>query len=445
MSNQAMAAPAKTVRIRRPETEINRYLALSVLGTIGCAVGIGYWLQTANIVAATVAQGTLVVESDIKKVQHQTGGTIGEIFVREGDRVKAGDVLMRLKDTVVRSNAQLVRKQLDEQYVRQSRLEAERDARADMAFPAEMAGRESEPAITAIFAGERSLFESRRNSRAGQRAQMRERAAQLRDEISGYTAQQDATRRQFYLIQDELTGVQDLFAKNLVNISRLNTLQREVARLEGELGRLVATAAQARGKIAEIELQILQLDTDLRNEVVKDLRDVQSKVAELSERRITAEDILDHIDIRSPETGKVHQLSVHTVGGVINPGEQVMQIVPAKDQLLVEIKLPATEIDTIHIGQPASIKLTAFNARTTPQIDGSVSRISADLIKDQPNGPGNYVVRIAISASELDRLADQKLLPGMPAEIHIRGVERTALSYFLKPMMDQMGRIFRER
>ena len=436
---------------RRPETEINHYLWLSSLGTIGVLGVIGAWLVFSNIVAATVSQGVLVVASDVKKVQHQTGGTVGEIFVRDGDQVSAGDLLMQLKDTVPRSNMLLVRKQTDEQFIRQARLIAERDSATDISFPPELAARKDDPEIAAAFRGERNLFLSRRDTRDGQRAQLKERIAQLRNEIDGDIAQRDATNRQLILIRDELVGVQALFKQNLVSITRLNTLQRDVARLDGEVGKLQSTIAQARGKIAELALQILQQDTDLRGEVVKDLRDVQSKVAELTERLITAEDVLEHIDIRSPESGRVHQLSIHTVGGVITAGEQIMQIVPVRDELVVDTNIPANEIDTVRVGQPALIKFSAFNSRTTPEIGGVVTRVSADLVKDQPNSssnsgaPGHYVARIAIPKDELQKVADQKLLPGMPAEVHIRGAERSALSYFLKPLSDQLGRTFRER
>jgi HlyD family secretion protein len=430
---------------RGPETEIGRYLLLSFLTTVGVVAGVGYWLQTATLMSATVSQGTLVVESNVKKVQHQTGGTVGEILVKEGDLVRAGDIVMRLKDTTARSNLQLVQGQLDEQYIRQGRLEAERDKEQEISLVPAVASRVGDPGLAAMYLAERNLFGSRRSARDGQRGLLRERIAQMQDEVKGYIVQQDATTRQVVLLKEELTGLNDLLSKNLVNISRVNSMQRDLARLDGEYGRLVATAAQSRGKIAETELQILQIDQELRSEVVKDLREVQAKVAELVERKLAAEDVLRNIDLRSPENGRVHQMSVHTIGGVVASGEQIMQIVPEKDTLLVEARIAASEIDTIHVGQAAMVKLSAFNARTTPEVEGSVTRMSADLIKDQTSAVGSYVLRIAIPAAELKRAGDPKLLPGMPVEVHLRGTERTALSYFMKPLLEQFGRTFRER
>jgi HlyD family secretion protein len=439
-----MSAVTDTLE-RGPETEIPRYLLLSFLTTVGVVVGVGYWLQTAILLSATVSQGTLVVESNVKKVQHQTGGTVGEILVKEGDLVRAGDIVMRLKDTTARSNLHLVQQQLDEQYFRQGRLEAERDNDRELKLVSAVVNRVGDPVLASMYLAERNLFGSRRSARDGQRGLLRERIAQMLDEVKGYVVQQDATTRQIALLKDELTGLNDLLAKNLVSVSRVNGMQRDLARLDGEYGRLVATAAQSRGKIAETELQILQIDQDLRSEVVKDLREVQAKVAELVERKLAAEDVLNNIDLRSPETGKVHQMSVHTIGGVVASGEQIMQIVPEKDTLLVETRIPANEIDTIHVGQAAMVRLSAFNARTTPEVEGSVTRLSADLVKDQANAVGSYVLRIAIPAAELRRAGDPKLLPGMPVEVHLRGTERTALSYFMKPLTEQFGRTFRER
>ena len=230
-----------------------------------------------------------------------------------------------------------------------------------------------------------------------------------------------------------------------MQIQRVTALERDAARLEGERGQLIATTAQAKGKISEIELQILQIDQDLRSEVAKDLREVQGKIAELVERKVAAEDQLKRIDIRAPQNGMVHQSTVHTVGGVITPGEAIMLIVPEADALTVEAKLAPQDIDQVRVGQTAALRFSAFSQRTTPELAGVVSRVSADLTTDQRTGAAYYVVRITLSESELARLEGLRLVPGMPVEAFIRTGERTVLSYVLKPFTDQITRSFRSR
>ena len=239
--------------------------------------------------------------------------------------------------------------------------------------------------------------------------------------------------------------MRDLWRKNLVQIQRVTALERDAARLEGERGQLIAATAQSKGKISEIELQIIQIDQDLRSEVAKELREVQAKIAELVERKVAAEDQLKRIDIRAPQDGLVHQLAVHTVGGVITPGEAMMLIVPEADNLTVEAKLNPQDIDQVQPGQKAVLRFSTFNQRTTPELNGTVIRVSADLTTDQRSGVSYYTVRISIPEAEVARLGGLKLLPGMPLEAFIQTGERTVLSYLMKPMTDQIARAFRGR
>jgi HlyD family secretion protein len=412
-------------------------------------VGVGGWAATAPLSGAVVAQGTVVVDNSVKKVQHSVGGRVGEIRVKDGDKVRQGDLLLRLDETVVRANMQIITKQLDELAIRIARLNAERDGATAIAIPPTLADRQEKPEIAALITGERTLFESRKSASAGQKAQLRERIAQLRDEIDGLTAQQDAKAAEIVLVKKELGGMEQLWNQNLMPISKLTAAQREAARLDGERAHLVSTAASARGKISETELQILQIDQNQRSEVVKELHEAQAKEAELVERRAAAGDQLDHVELRAPEAGVVHQLTAHTVGGVIAPGEQVMVIVPENEALVVESRISPMDIDHVHVGQPASIRLPAFSMRTTPEFEGIVTRISADLTKDREmvNGPSFYVARLALTGEPGKRPEELglKLIPGMPAEAHIRTGERTALSYLLKPLNDQLGRAFKER
>jgi HlyD family secretion protein len=409
------------------------------------AGGVGGLAATTELSGAVIAPGSLVVDSNVKKVQHPTGGVVGELRARDGDKVKAGDIVVRLDETITQANLAIVVKSLNELQSRLARLEAERDNLDTLVFPAELLARAGDPELARSMTGERNLFEFRKSARAGQKAQLRERIAQLKEEIQGLTGQVAAKKRETELIGQELEGVRDLWRKNLVQIQRVTALERDAARLEGERGQLIASTAQAKGKISEIELQILQIDQDLRSEVAKDLREVQGKIAELVERKVAAEDQLKRIDIRAPQDGMVHQSTVHTVGGVITPGEAIMLIVPEADALTVEAKLAPQDIDQVRVEQTAALRFSAFSQRTTPELDGVVSRVSADLTTDQRTGAAYYVVRITLSDSEIARLGGLRLVPGMPVEAFIKTGERTVLSYVMKPFTDQINRSFRSR
>ena len=429
--------------------------AIRKLNLIGFAIvalllgGFGGWAATSQLSGAVIAPGTIVVESNIKKVQHPTGGIVGEILVREGDSVEAGQVVMRLDDTVTRSTLGVVQSQLDEFTAREARLLAERDGVDAIEFSNYLTDRKQDKSVATAMAGEAKLFEARKIVRVGQRSQLRERILQSNEEIRGLTSQQDAKEREVKFITDELVGVSELYAKNLVSISRLNTLQRDKARLEGERGQYIAEIARARGKISETELQILQLQQDFRTEVLKDLRETEGKIAELKERVTAAQDQLKRVDIRAPQTGIVYQLNVHTVGGVVANGETVMQIVPRADALVVEAKVAPQDIDQIAVGATGIVRIMAGNQSTTPEISGVLTRISADLTRDQPTGPQvsppYYLVRISLPEEEVGRLGDLKLVPGMPAEAFIQTYARTPLEYLLKPLREQISRTFRER
>jgi HlyD family secretion protein len=398
---------------------------------------------------AVVASGTVVVESNVKKIQHAGGGTVGGIFVEDGDQVREGALLIKLDETIARANLQIVTKQLDEIAIRELRLVAEQEGAEKLAIPPSLAGRLNEPEIDALITSERKLFESRYDARLGQKAQLRERIAQLRQEADGLIAQQWVKGREAALNSTELEGAEKLWERNLIPIAKYSALRREAVRLEGERAQLVSQHAQAKGRISEIEMQIIQLDQDLRTEVMKDLRDATAKEAELVERRVAAEDRLRHIEIRAPRAGIVHQLSVHTVGGVISPGETLMLIVPKQDALVVEARIAPQDINNVRLGQPARIRFTALNQRTTPEFDARVSRLSADLTTDQHTGASYYVARLTLESranggSDITH-ESLSLVPGMPAEVHIRTGDRTAMSYFLKPLKDQFTRAFIER
>lgn len=433
---------------REPSDTIGAYLVAGNVLAALLVLGIGGWAATAELAGAVLAQGTIVVDGKLKKVQHPTGGVVGEIRVKDGDAVKAGDVLMRLDATVTQANLDSVTKQLDELSVREARLRAELAGADTIAWPQDFASRVYEPTLAAIMAAERALLQSRAAARAGQRAQLRERIAQLRAQVAGLDGQNTAKAAEVDLANKELLRLRSLEAAKLVPETKMTDTRRDLNRLKGEAAQIQSSIAEANGKIAETELQILQLDDDMRNEDGKDLREVQGKVAELIERKISAEDQLRRIEIRAPQSGIVHQLSVHTVGGVIGQGETLMEIVPEDDRLVIEAKVSPNDIDHVRVDQNAFVRLPAFNQRTTPELAGTVNLVSADVARDAGSGPQNppyFLVRVSLAPEALTKLGSLKLLPGMPAEVHIETPKRTALSYLVKPLRDQIALAFNER
>ena len=308
--------------------------------------------------------------------------------------------------------------------------------------------RQSDPLVGRIIDGERNLFAIRRSARTGQKSQLRAQIAELDEQIRGTKEQLTAKDKEIEWVQQELKGTRELWQKNLIQLGRLTALEREAARLEGDHGVLLSQIAQNRGKVAETELRIIQIDEDLRTEVSKDLSENRAKTSELTERLIAAEDQLRRVEIRAPHDGVVHELAVHTVGGVIKEGEPIMLIVPEGEKLLVEAKVQPQDIDQLYIGQPAALRFSAFNQRTTPEVNGTVSLVSADVVQDTrvgQNTPSYYMVRVSISPEEIERLGDVKLVPGMPVEVFVRTHERTALSYLIRPVHDQIARAFKEK
>jgi len=431
--------------LKGAQRSIRLHLIIGLAIVVVLAGGLGGWASTAEISGALIAPGSIVVESNVKKVQHPTGGVVGEVLARDGDLVKAGDVVVRLDDTVTKASLAIVVKTLDGLMARGARLRAEQQGLDKITFPKELLDRASDPEVRNIIASETKLFDVRTNGRVGQRAQLRERITQLNEEIAGLTAQETAKDQEIALVEKELVGVRDLYDKHLVQMSRLTTLERDAARLNGERAQYIASRAQAKGKITETELQIIQVDKDMVSDVSKDLRETTDKIGEFVERKVTAEDQLRRTDIRAPQNGMVLQSTVHTVGGVITAGDAIMMIVPQSDDLQVEAKVNPQDIDKLQIGQKTLLRLSAFNQRTTPELNGVVSRVSPDVTVDQRTGQSYYTIRVSMSAQEIARLGDVKLIPGMPAEAFVQTGDRTMLSYLIKPLSDQLMRAFREK
>lgn len=406
---------------------------------------LAFWMVATTMSSAVIGSGQFAVDGNVKKIQHPTGGVVSQLLVREGDHVSQGDLLIRLDETVTRANFQVVAGQLYELFGRKARLEAERDGRSTLDIPVELASRSSDPEVNRIVTSERRLFEARRATRESQRAQFAKRIAQLQNEIAGFRAQLDANGRETHIITDELKGVRELYEKRLTPIMRLNGLERQAVNLSGQKGQLTAQIAQTEGKIAEIELQVTRIDEDLQAETQKELREVQGKVAELTERRVAADDNLKRVELRAPSSGTVQQLAVHTVGGVLSPGEAAMLIIPSNEELIVEAKVTPHDRDQLQIGQKVTVRVHSSNQRNTPELTGSLTRIGADVSKDTPSSTPFYPVGVSVPKSELERLRGVNVTAGMQADVLIEVGSRSPLSYLLRPLNDQVAKAFRER
>lgn len=406
---------------------------------------VGGWAFATEISGAVLASGSVVVDSNVKKVQHLAGGIVGEIRARDGEHVRAGEIVVRLDETITRANLAIVTKGLNELTARKARLLAERDETKSVRFPAELlAAAAVDPEVTYLIESELKVFQLRHAARSGQKSVLGERMVQLQEEIVGHQAQAASKEKEIAFITRELEGAKELWLKNLMPITKLTSLEREATRLSGERAQLLANIAQAKGRISEISMQVLQIDRDASSEVSRELREIEGRIGELTERRIAAEDQMRRIDIRAPQDGVVHQSAVHTVGGVISPGEVLMLIVPGTDNLAVEARVAPQDIDQLWIGQPALLRFSAFNQRTTPEITGAVERISADITKEDRTGQTFFTVRISLSPSEVAQLGEVKIVPGMPVEAMIKTADRKVISYLVKPLQDQIARAFRE-
>ncbi len=403
---------------------------------------IGGWGAFASLSGAVIARGSIVIETDAKKVQHPFGGVIADIKVRNGDKVRHGDVLVRLDDTVLRANADSIQKSLGELRLRRARLLAERDELRGIVLPAELMSRRTE--LAEAILNERRLFDLRSSARFGRKSQIEERINQLKNEAQGYLVQRQSIDAQTKFINQELDGLRQLLAQQLVPLSRVSALEREAARLDGVRGQLISGIAQTEGKIAEARLTILQIDSDLFSEVGGELRDLDAKIGPLEEQLNAAHDQLSRISITAPEDGVVHQLNVKTIGGVVGVGEVLMLIVPTADKLAVDAQINPADIDQIRIGAPVMVRIAAFNQRTTPELTGILTQASPDTVTEQRSGATFYTVRIELAPDEIRRLGGMPVLPGMPVEAFIKTGDRRVFEMLLKPITDQLTRAYRQ-
>lgn len=402
------------------------------------------WAAFAPLGSAAIAQGVVSVEGNRKSVQHLEGGIVSEIKVKDGDIVKQGDVLIVLDELQSKASMEIVRSRRAVALAQKARLIAERDGLDKIEFPEWLLERKDEPNIKEAMKGQQNIFASRRTSRQGQITILKQKAAQLEEEIKGLEGQVSSSDRQIRLISDEIKDVESLVEKNLAKRPRLRALQRNLAELSGNRSQNVSRIAQTRQAIGEVELQINELANSLMDEVVAELRDVQAQIFDLEEQTRASEDVLNRTDIRAPTDGYVVNLQVHTAGGVIKPGETVLDIVPDNVQLIVEAQVNTKDIDSVYIGAQARIRFPAFSQRFSLPAEGTVLSVSADSLEDERTGNFYYLARVKIENLEDANIKVTQLRPGMQADVMISTGERTALDYFVNPIILSFNRALRE-
>ena len=430
--SEAMSDPTRPIRIG----------GIIILLTFGV---FGLWATFAPIDSAAVAPGVVMVESNRRAIQHLEGGIVHDILVEEGSRVKAGDVLVRLEDTRAKAQLNILQADLDSALAIEARLIAERDGLAEPVYPKELRDHVAETRDDSVISGQTNLFRARMASISGQKQILDQRIQQYREQIVGLQALQQSKEVQLATIQDELHGLSGLLDSGYVTKSRVLALQREEARLKGETGDHIASIARAEQGIGEARLQMFQLDKQHQEEVAKELRDVQNRIVEARQKVVTADDVMRRIDLTAPVDGTVLNLAVHTKGGVVGPGAVIMEIVPDNDTLVLEVQISPLDIDTVHVGDQASIHVSTVDNRLTPAIYGTLDTISADRVTDQRTGNSYYKGRVVIAQDQLDRLGDHKLHSGMAVEAMIKRGEQSVMRYLLKPLVDSVTHSFKEK
>jgi HlyD family secretion protein len=400
------------------------YLALAVL-----VLGFGGWSVTATISGAIIAPGQIEVEQNRQVVQHLTGGVVGEIRVKEGDSVKAGDVVVRLDDTTLKSELNVIESQYFEMVARRGRLAAERDGREAITFdPLLITAAADNAELRDLMDGQTRLFQARLDSQRQESEQMAERKVQIQAQIDGLTAQYDAQIKQHDLMQLELDDQLKLLEKGLAQASRVSAMKREAARLEGQMGEVKASRAEAAGKMIETEIGLLRLISSRREDAITRLRDLGYRELELAERRLLLLDTLSQLDIRAPVSGVVYDMQVFALRSVVRPADPVMYIVPQDLPLVIAGRIEPIHIDQVHVGQPVTLRFSAFDQRSTPELFGKVIKLSADAFVDEATRASYYRVDIAPDPEEYEKLQGLELLPGMPVESYIRTADRTPLN-----------------
>jgi HlyD family secretion protein len=437
-------APVFDTRISLRRLQVAGFICLALLAAV-----LAGWSWLANINGAVIASAVIEAESYSKKVQHREGGNVLKILVKDGDVVAEGQDLILLDPTENQAQLDIINGQLNEMLVRRARLEAQRDLTPEIKLPGELLDKGGDAAIKDVIASQQKLLQSTLDTAQGKKSQYEVQIGQLNEQIAGIEAQVSGDQKQLDLIAQETDGLRKLQEQGLVPASRVMGMDREAARISGEQGQLAAAKAQALSKISETKLQELQVDEEVRNQALSELRDTENKLVELRGQQVAAASRLEHSTIKAPITGTIYQLTVHTEGGVIAPNEPLMMILPQNDDLVLQAAVSTNDISHVLVGQKAEVLFTAFDARTTPKISAEVTQVAADTTKPDPargeQQAPYYAVRLTIPAKELAKLGDNKLKPGMAAEAFIATEARSPFSYLVKPLIQQWSHAMREQ
>jgi HlyD family secretion protein len=417
------------------------YAALALL-----VVGLGGWGVYARISGAVIASALVEVEGSRQVVQHPVGGVVTEILARDGDLVAEGDVLLRLEGDAIISEHKIVEGQLFELIARLDRLEAQRDVKDTITFTDELIeAQAAHPELAELVEAQKQQFVARRDALKKEQEQLGERSGQIENQIDGLEFQLAALKEQVDFVGQELAAQETLMEQGLTQLTRVLALRREMAQLKGSQGATEASIAENRARIVEIDLEKLKLETTQREEAIAELREVEFRAIELRSRRQALGEEIARLDVRAPVAGVVYGSTAETLRGVVRAAEPILFIVPQAVNLIARAQIDAQKIDQVHVGQAATLHFSAFDQRTTPVIQGKVTKVSADVFTDERTGQIYYRADIALDETVLAELDGKRLVPGMPVEAFIATDERTPLGYFVKPMADYFNRAFRER
>jgi HlyD family type I secretion membrane fusion protein len=405
--------------------------------------GLGGWAATSELSGAVIGQGQVMVDKDIRSVQHLDGGIIRSILVKKGDAVAEGQVMFTLDDTQLKSEVQILQGQLLELYAKKQRLIAERDGTSTMQSVANVEGLDVEG--SSVYAGELRLFKGNLENRLSQVAQLKAGLAQSEEEINAFKSQLKSNKIELSLVETESKKLNGLLQKGLIEGTRVYGNARDLNKIKGDREQILSNIERSNSRKSEIELQIAAIEKTARTDAQKQISDIDPRIAELSTRRLAIADRLTRMEIRSPIAGTINEVSINTLGGVITPAQKLITIVPENARLQVEVRVQPNDIDQLFIGQTAKLKFSAFSSRNTPEIFGKVAFVSPATSTDQSTGRVYYVTQIEVPGAELDKLGGKKLVPGMLVETFMQTEKRTALAYLVKPFQDQLERAFRER
>jgi HlyD family secretion protein len=431
-----------------PPTPFHRLHGVAWTGNLlifGFVLGLGTWSALAPLESAAIASGTVESESSRKIIQHLEGGIIKEILVTDGDVVNSGQALIRLDDTKPRAELQSLRGQLWDATAREARLHAEQQGFDDVSFPDELkTPQKDDETVTAVMAGQQSIFETRRQVFRSQVAVIRERMSQVDEEIAGLKAQEIAATKRSEIVREEVATVTVLVNKGFERRPRLLNLEREMADIDGRRGETAAQISRAAQVISESQATLLKLESDRQNEIAQSLRDAQNQIFQLRERLQAANDQLRRTEVKAPEDGVVTDLRIHTPGGVVGAGEHLMDLVPRHDRLIVTARVKPEDIDVVRIGLRADVQLLAYNQRRVPRLRGTVTQVSADRLLDKRTDEPYYAAKIRVEDERLAELDGVQIIPGMATRVFVMTGRSTVALYALRPLLDSFSSAFRE-